>query len=175
MILLSDVTHRSEGWFVKPCVFSGTAVEWWFHLSSWHRFSLQVFYVKGPGLSHSCHVVSVSRLVFSINGWKNFCFHFFVLVWFLWLDTSGILNKIQDFFQSCISPNPSFWVFTYPFHASLFIYYLFCQCWGWNPGPFVCEASCLYPPNPVPCFSWLLVLHLQDHNRHLINSDCVEF
>lgn len=71
-------SHSSEGQFAKLCVFQETERNDEFHLSSWHRFLLQVFWVKGPGLSYLCW------LTFHVFQWgKNFLLSHFVLVWFL--------------------------------------------------------------------------------------------
>lgn len=59
-------SHSSQGQLAKPCVFQETVKEWWIpSVFLAQIFLLQVFYVKGPGLSRlhwlTCHVFSMDE------------------------------------------------------------------------------------------------------------------
>lgn len=100
MTVLNDVTLKvQKDSFQRSVYFRKLQRNDEFHLSSWHRFLLWVFCIKGPGLSHLCwltfHVFSTDE--------KISVFTFLLLFDFSGL-ISGILKNAQDFFQSCISP-----------------------------------------------------------------------
>lgn len=95
-------SHSSEGQFAKLRVFQETERNDEFHLSSWHSPLLQVFRVKGPGLSHlrwlTFHVFSMGKkcsaficccclisVVWFLGFWELFRISFRVASLLVWL------------------------------------------------------------------------------------------